>query len=550
MKTYGNARLTLFLAAAVGGLLTASCAIDSYDGAGSADTPIVSNSNGFGIPGLDVPDFRPLEGASQPSQPTVSGEGHTHEPAVPQSGCGFGPTGSSQPLMLEVRGPEVALVRGDGSRSLIIDTALETPEGLTWNGVGETQLRGDRILVSASYRDVEQPYGGDSQSALWLFSLRGDVLWHGSYPWAYALMSRDGALAISGSDNNLIVTRDGSEWSVGDDRPSSAPRSDGAVLVTRTTVDDGYPYGRHDYLWRYPDGTERSSSLNTSTSGRLQVLDEWTLWTVQTEVGHSLQAESVDGVLDILLGVDSTDESYYGYPMMLDVSDQGRILVSLAYTDRSWVVDLNDATANEITIVPPEGMRPFDLSRNYYVSPAHPELRFGQDESIVLGFRDDTFAQLFRSDDLGATWTPVGVRLREVDYVSGHAFGGTLGIVAPAETYGYYGSDSQWEEAPAGSEYATGSMLHVIDSQGEVERMFTFDESSDFYQLGFSVSEDGRCFSYRIPTEEGATVQIVDMSTGAEQTQAVLDHDELSSYRTVWISQSSFRSEMPDIWGL
>jgi len=451
--------------------------------------------------------------------------------------------------MLELRGSLVTLVRGDGTRTEIIDTEFETSEGLTWAGAGETLLRGDRILVSARYQDTEVPYGGASESAFWLFSLDGEELWHGRYHYAYPQMSPAGALSISGQDNNLVVTRDGHEWSLGDDRATSAPRTDGSVLVTRTIADDDYPYGRTDYLWRYSDGTELATSMTTAARGRLQILDEWLIWTVETEEGHVLQAESVDGVVEIPLSINPTEDTYYGYPMMLDISDQGRLLVSSAYSDQSWVVDPVAGTAEALTIVPPEGMRSFDLSGNYYVSPAHPELRFGRDESILLGFRNDTFAQLFRSDDLGATWEPVGVPLREVNYVSGHTFGDTLGIVAPAQNY-YYSPDSEWDDAPDGSEYVTGSMLHLLDGRGEVERMFQFEQAGDFYQLGFTVSEDGRCFSYRVPTEDGAIVQIVDMSTGAEGTQAVLSQDEVASYHTIWVSESSFRSEMPNLWGL
>ena len=529
--------------------LTTACAVESIDrdsdAPGRVEGPNLSpdldlpwtDSDRSGTGTFDAPG-EPTNGAGTalPVNPDVAG---LHE----LSGCGIPGSGGEDAVLVQTRGSRVEVVAANGIGADLLDAAPWADEGFEWTGYGWLALRGERVVITANYRELSpsSPYGGDYRTRAWVLSTEGETMWTGQAQHISPFINDGGDVAFAADQSGIVVLRDGTTYETAD-RPTAAPRSDGAVLVARRIDDPASPYSYEvDYLWIHPDGSEVVTPFAETWTFRSQLLGDRVIWAVAEEGVWRLQVGESDDHFEIELASEGAQQ--YSEPMLLDVDDQGRMILGIAYVDETWLVDLENRTAELLDIQSPEGMRPFELQGYYYVAPRFPELRFDADGNLLLGFRNDSYGQLFRSDDLGATWSPVGLPATAIDFVTGRTRGSTIGITATGA--GYYQPNGDWGEAP--EDAVEGAMVHILNESTGFDRLFQLDDTN-FWNLRVQMSFDGRCISYREPVDEGSwTVQVIDTVTGAEATLRTIDNETGGQDAIAWQSRAEVQSAMSGV---
>jgi hypothetical protein len=270
-------------------------------------------------------------------------------------------------------------------------------------------------------------------------------------------------------------------------RPLASIAADGTVAAESfpSTADEPMKLG-----WLLPDGSFHAAS------------GSWT---------SALVAERlvVDGLRLVYLDTDDatlvveTPTERRAIPLPHAIAPQSPWLPKVIVAG-GWasVADLRvalDPETVETIAAPSNGLREF-------LDPCNvPQVALEEDGSLLEPLRTDAVGGLYRSSDLGKSWTPIGESVSSVSEVGVTVSHGTY-LVQAAVTYC---GDSSWPAPPPGQgAVLLGDSLQVVRPSLQRQRVLTADMFAPV------VSNDGLCVAYaEEKTGGGHSLNVWDLQT-------------------------------------
>jgi hypothetical protein len=165
----------------------------------------------------------------------------------------------------------------------------------------------------------------------------------------------------------------------------------------------------------------------------------------------------------------------------VEESHASTLLVKALWSaERSWLVDALALSASPLELTPPEGMRLLAEHNDW----CRTQPRFDSTGALIVVMRDGSSAALFRSTNLGTSWTQVGARYTDVQNLSWEEAAGVFVVRSDTWDEGDTFCDGQqtWESWPPGA--LVGASLTLVTRDGTLVDLAL--ESSA------SLSPDGR----------------------------------------------------------
>lgn len=356
------------------------------------------------------------------------------EPAALESVCGFAANADpSRAVLAFTVGHDLKFTFADGATRTVHTFASQLASPRT-SFIGRVDdVQGDRVLADGSsfYNPIAQP--GRWASELVLLDRKGNVVWHRTAPgFGTPYLGADGTLSVWDTQREtLVVGADGATRTIAGMWSPIASARDGSLLVQQPP-----PVGDGHLGWLRP-GQTSVERLAIQPSG----YEEW--------VGDRLAYVGKQYGQDALVLASPDEARVVALPQgdgaglaitgvagdWLEVERYGATTPTIFRVNvRSGVVD---AVQGQV----PSGVRPFDVG-----GIGLPQL--ADDGSLLAGYRNDYVGSLYRSTDLGASWTPVGFSVANVQGLTAVAAAG--GTFVAQSVRSVYAPDNPWSDPPAG----------------------------------------------------------------------------------------------------
>lgn len=340
---------------------------------------------------------------------TVGGDETTGEPSA--SWCGA--SDPSQPLALLSSAESTAVLRGDGSVLL-----LELPDPMAPVDAAvypAFAARGDRIAI------------------VWTWSVLGQSVTYGSH---LAVLSAAGELSWEHEepDASMSAPQIGDDGSMVLQRTPSGAVSEGVLLpgpgAQEIVLPDFFPSGplgvdgwMRGYL-ATPQGSSVPGWMSTDVEWQGLRASPLATWHARADGSYvylaaanatpalviDTPADAVDVPLPMLVGVDQS-------ALYVGSSPDAEWLLVHENEGRWWRVSVADGTTVELVLDPPEGAMPLECYQAAAV--------IDDAGRVLLSTRDASSAAVLRFDPAGASWSPMGERVTNVDDMNAMIFGET-----------------------------------------------------------------------------------------------------------------------------
>jgi hypothetical protein len=468
--------------------------------AGILSTSVAAVGCGARSGSLDDLGGRPLVDAGAA---TIDAGAPTIDAAPPSQQrrlCAFDASPASAKTVLAVRtGSRLVFVRSDGSQFTVRDSFPSFAGG-------DLLANADHVFVS------------DSVAHQVLFDATGAVTWErDEVPGTQVSSTKmnDDSIVVeqterTGSSDQVLeyglreVRPDGGARTVDGFYALAAPAADGVVQVEGLVMTAGDPT---QIGWLQSDGSLHAISGSwTDSSSQARLTADRTRFVYLDTDGTHLVVET------------PADRRTIALPHRVPVDS---IAVSPHTLVRShWAVvsdirvDLDKGDA-QVIAAPSNGLRVF-------ADCPGADRVMDEDGSVLAALRDDSVGGVYRSSDLGKTWTPVGGAAHASELATA-AFQGTYLVTAHDTFCGEQG----WPPPVGTTVPLTDGISQVTRPSMNRDRLFTAD--SPYRPL---VSKDGLCVAYThsVPVPDGGGAVLYELQVWDLQTDRTLTMAMPSTY--------------------
>jgi hypothetical protein len=425
-------------------------------------------------------------------------------PPQPLRLCAFDASPAAARTVLAVRtAGKLVFVRSDGSQITVRDSLPDSYGALLANA--------DHVFLSGTYPTDQTTLEASHQM---LFDATGAALWERDE-------SPGTAITFPAMNNQSFVVESAEQTGTSDQVLALGLREVSAGGAS------SFFSGFYAVAAAAEDGTVQVQSRNATTGAA-----DAAGWLHPDGSFHPLSAMPADPSRSTNLAVDGTRFVYLdgdGTHLVVETQTDRRTIAlpaaiptdPMGLTPRQvllrgrWAVagdfrvDLDTATVETIA-APANGLRPFAPSCS------GAQRAVDDDGSLLEALRDDSVGGVYRSSDMGKTWTPVSAAARASELGSS-PFRGTY-LVRAADTYC---GDWNWPQTPAGSAVAlTDGVSQITRPALGRQRVFTLDAG-----LSPVVTSDGLCAAYTrsLPADAGSLAGSTMLEVWDLQTDRTID---------------------------
>jgi hypothetical protein len=455
--------------------------------------------------------------------PTSTGDAPDAAPPTTQLErlCAFDASPGSAKTVLAVRtGTKLLYVRSDGSQLTVLDSLPSSDGGLLANA--------DHVFVSTAYTTGQPPDAAVHQA---LYDATGAVAWaRDELPGTWVSFAKMNGRSIVAEQTQRDDSSGGVlQYGLREIGPGGDAR----------TVDNFYPLAVPG-----DDGSVQAESLVTAGADAPQIgwlpsdgilrpiPGSWTSASVYSRVvADGTRFVYLDGDSAHLVVETLSDRRTIALPHAVVPSDPTLPAPQLLVRGRwAWIddirVDLETPSVQTIA-APPNGLRPF-------ADCPGPQRALEEDGSVLEALRNDSVGSVYRSSDLGKTWTPVGAEA-QASVLTQTAYHSTY-LVRAGDAYC---GEQSWTPLPSGSRPPlTDGVSQVTRPSMNRQRLFT---DGPFDPV---VTNDGLCVAYTesSPATDGSggtwyELQVWDLQTDRTMT-VVMPSAYGGPFQAAWLETS------------
>jgi hypothetical protein len=419
---------------------------------------------------VDITPSEPAPGPTPTPVPTTP----VAKPPVTSLSCGLGDSKDPTRVVLAwARGAELVFTRADGTSFVAHTFPLASPDDADATLTIQLQTRGDFVAaIAASYSSDKLV------SEALLIDRDGKVRWsetRNDEAFGVLFLGEGGALAVGSYSNlgsTIVAGPAGKIGEAMDQTPLSAPTKGGRVAVQHNFS----VYATPTFGWLDPaSGEVASFAYSTEQSYPVAVAGGVAYVAPDVDQGGMIFVSEGDSATGFTLPAESLG--------MGQATDNGFLVLQSQWGEPGspqWLAQPGAApaaiTAPELTVF--GGM--------YYEGS-----RAGDLGELIAPLRDEHMGGLYRSVDLGKTWSRLGPTFAEIADINYAQHGGTYVLQASIEA-GYFPM-SPWEPPVTGgaAPEQIGAANELVRPADGIARALPDTAQS------FVLSEEGACLAYQ-----------------------------------------------------